>query len=157
MRCPKCQTSVPDGHFFCPNCHVSVYGYIPESGRMNGGRLERAGRRLLDLLLVLVLIGGGVVLARAIKWKELWNNFNPSAEVSAPAKPEQSPSGHATKRRSASTTTRLQGESAETSKQASGEGTPDPKPKVEGTSSKSETQPAPKPTATPAPTKPVPQ
>jgi hypothetical protein len=157
MRCPKCQTSVPDGHFFCPNCHVSVYSYMPESGRIGGGRLERAGRRLLDLLLLLVLIGGGVVLARAIKWKELWNNFNPSAEVSAPARPEQPPSGHATKRRAASAPTRPQGESADSSNQASGEGAPDPKSKVEGTSSKSEPQPATKPTATPTPTKPGPQ
>ena len=80
MRCPKCQVDVPDGHFYCPSCRVSVYNYAPE-GRLAGSRLERAARRLLDLLLLLALIGGGIVLARAIKWKELLNNFNSSAEA----------------------------------------------------------------------------
>ena len=151
MRCPKCQTDVPEGHFYCPNCRGSIYGYLPEGGMTNGGKLERAGRRLLDLLLLLALIGGGIVLARAIKWKELLNSFNSSAEVSPSVKPEQSSPGRATKRRAANTATKSQEESGNIAKPSSTEGSPDPKSNVEKPSSKSTPQPATKPTATPTP------
>ena len=151
MRCPKCQTDVPDGHFYCPNCRVSIYGYSPEGGMANGGKLERAGRRLLDLLLLLALIGGGIVLARAIKWKELLNSFNSSAEVSPSVKREQSSSGRATKRRATTTSTQSQEESGKIAKPSPTEGSPDPKSNIEKPSSKSEPQPTPKPTATPTP------
>jgi hypothetical protein len=154
MRCPKCQTEVPDGHFYCPNCRVSIYGYLPEGGMLTGGKLERAGRRLLDLLLLLVLIGGGIVLARAIKWKELLNSFNSSAEVSPSIKPEQSSSGRATKRRATATSTQSQEESGNTAKSSSTEVSPDPKSSIEKPPSKSESQPILKPTATPTPPKP---
>ena len=148
MRCPKCQTDVPDGHFYCPNCRVSVYGYIPEGARANGGKLERAGRRLLDLLLLLALIGGGIVLARAIKWKELLNSVNPSAEVSPSTKPEPSLPGHSSKHRTANAP--AQSPSEAPSKSAT-ETAPDAKPKTEEPPSKSAPQPTAKPTATPTP------
>jgi len=150
MRCPKCQADVPEGHFYCPNCRVSVYGYVPEGWKSNGGKLERAGRRLLDLVLLLALIGGGVVLARAIKWKELLNGFTSSAEVSPSAKPD--PSGHSSKHRVKASD---QAPSEAPSK-SSTESVPDSKPKIEEPPSKTETQPAAKPTATPTP-KPNPQ
>lgn len=150
MRCPKCQTDVPDGHFYCPNCRVSVYNYAPEGWKAAGGRLERAGRRLLDLVLLLALIGGGVVLARAIKWKELLNGFNSSAEVSPSAKPEPSPSAHPAKRRAANASAQSPSEAPAKS---SAETTPDSKSKEEPSKSEPTT---PKPTATPTP-KPNPQ
>ncbi len=154
MRCPKCQTDVPEGHFYCPNCRASIYGYLPEDGMAMGGKLERAGRRLLDLLLLLALIGGGIVLARAIKWKELLNSFNSSAEVSPSAKPEQSSPSKPTKRRVTNTSTQSQIESGSITKPPSTEVLPDPKLNIEKPSSKSETQPPSKPTATPTPPKP---
>lgn len=152
MRCPKCQTDVPDGHFYCPNCRVSIYGYLPEGGIANGGKLERAGRRLLDLLLLLALIGGGIVLARAIKWKELLNSFNSSAEVSPSIKPEQSLPGRPTKRRAANASTQTQKESGSNTKPSSIEGgSPDLKSNIKNPSTKSAPQPITKPTATPTP------
>lgn len=144
MRCPKCQTNVPDGHFYCPNCRVSIYGYIPEGAKASGGRLERAGRRLLDLFLILALIGGGIVLARAIKWKELLNSVSPSAEVSPSVKSEPALPGHSSKRRAANPSS--QSSSDTPGKSATG-AVPDAKPKTEEPSSKSEA----KPTVTPTP------
>ena len=154
MRCPKCQTDVPDGHFYCPNCRASIYGYMPESGMMGGGKLERAGRRILDILLLLALIGGSIVLARAIKWKELLNSFNSSAEVSPSVKPERPSSGQQTKRRATTTSTPSQAESENTAKPSSTESLPDPKPASEKPPSKNEPQSSSKPTATPTPPKP---
>jgi len=148
MRCPKCQTDVPDGHFFCPNCRVSVYGYIPEGARANGGRLERAGRRLLDLFLLLALIGGGIVLARAIKWKELLNSVNPAAEVSPSAKSEPTLPGHSPKRRAASASAPS---SSEAPSKSATEPALDAKPKIEEQPSKGDPKPTIKPTAAPTP------
>ena len=153
MRCPKCQTDVPDGHFYCPNCRVSIYGYLPEGSMTGGGKLERAGRRLLDMLLLLALIGGSIVLARAIKWKELLNSFHSSAEVSPLGKPERSSSGQQTKRRATNASTQSQVESGNPAKPSSTESLPDPKASNEKKPSKSEPQPTPKPTATPIPPK----
>ncbi|MEP7338355.1 MAG: hypothetical protein ABI977_11525 [Acidobacteriota bacterium] len=148
MRCPKCQTNVPDSHFYCPNCHASVYGYIPEGAKANGGGLERAGRRLLDLFLILLLIGGGIVLGRAIKWKELLNSVNPSAEVSPSVKSGPALPGHSSKRRAANPSSQSPSEAP--GKSAT-ETVPAAKPKTEEPSSKSEIQPTAKPTVTPTP------
>lgn len=155
MRCPNCQTEIPEGHFYCPKCQVLVYNYLPPGAKPNGGRLERAGRRLLDLLLILILIGGGVVLARAIKWKELWNNINPSAEVSPSPKPERgSPASSPAKRRNANSTQTTAETQGNSSKSDSAESGRDVKQKPEESASPANTRPTPKPTATPNPPKP---
>lgn len=157
MRCPNCQTDVPEGHFYCPGCQVPIYSYVPQGQKSRGGRLERAGKRLFDLVLILILIGAGVVLARAIKWKEVFNIFKPVAESSPPAKPErESSGGSSTKRRkSNSPDPQQQGTSEGASKPASAESVRDLKQKIEELPSSDESRPTPKPvaTATPKPSK----
>ncbi|MGE0882885.1 MAG: hypothetical protein AB7P14_05035 [Blastocatellales bacterium] len=152
MRCPNCQTDVPEGHFYCPGCQVPIYSYVPSNQKSKGGRIERAGKRLVDLILILVLIGAGVVLARAIKWKEVFNGFKPVVESSPSAKPERDASGGlSSKRRKASSDPQQQGSHEETSKPASAESVRELKQKIEELPSSDETRPIPKSVATPTP------
>lgn len=88
MRCPSCQNDIPDNQFYCPICRASVYSYVPESTQKKGGKLERAGRRLLDLLILVALVGAAVFLARQIEWNELLG-LKPATETSSPAKTER--------------------------------------------------------------------
>ncbi|MBL8186956.1 MAG: hypothetical protein JNK38_03060 [Acidobacteria bacterium] len=90
MRCPSCQNEIPSNQFYCPICRASVYTYVPENTQKKGGMLERAGRRVLDLLILAVLVGVAVVLARQIKWNELMGIAKPPAEKASPAKAERS-------------------------------------------------------------------
>lgn len=130
MLCPKCQTNVPEGHFYCPNCRASVYNYAPDNSWSNGSILERAGRRLLDLLIILILIGGGVVLGRAIKWKELLNGFKPTTEAS-PAPKRDSHTGSPSKRHAASPSPTPQEKTDPTAKSPSAESARDLPQKIE--------------------------
>lgn len=147
MRCPSCQNDIPDNQFYCPICRASVYSYVPESTQKKGGRLERAGRRLLDLLILAVLVGAAVFLARQIKWNELLG-LKPATETSSPAKSErkqnQSPttSQNAPKKSEASSSSTSSTE-ADSPKES--------KPKSEDLPAANESNPAPKPTATPKP------
>ena len=155
MRCPSCQHAVPEGHFYCPSCRISIYSYVPEGAQFKGGRLERAGKRLLDLLLVLLLIGAGIVLARTIKWKEVVNGFKPVAEVSPSAKPEREAASSSGKRRTASASAQGAPETpTKSSKPASAESGNDLKQKTEEPASTDKTRPTPKPASTtPTPAK----
>lgn len=147
MQCPSCRSDIPDNQFYCPVCRASVYSYVPENSRSSsGGRLERAGKRLLEVFLFLILVGIGVVLARAIKWKDLLGGILPATATSSTPKPEPS-SGSAGKRGSSTASKASEGKSNDAAKPASAENTGDKKPKEE--SSSSESKPTPKPTPTP--------
>lgn len=151
MQCPSCRNDIPDNQFYCPICRASVYSYVPENMRTTNSRVERAGKRLLEVLLFLILIGIGVVLARAIKWNELLSGILPGATSSTP-KPEPS-SGSAGKRGSSNSSKASQGKPADAVKSASTESADDKKP-AEAPSS-SESKPAPKPVGQPTPKPPA--
>lgn len=85
MQCPKCRTDVPEGHFYCPSCRTLIYNYRPE--RAARGPLERAGGRLLDLLLAVIIIGGLVLTARMVNWREFLANLR--GEVKQVGQPER--------------------------------------------------------------------
>lgn len=151
MQCPSCRNDIPDNQFYCPICRASVYSYVPENMRTTNSRVERAGKRLLEALLFLILIGIGVVLARAIKWNELLSGILPGATSSTP-KPESS-SGSSGKRGSSNSSKASEGKPADAVKSASTENAGDKKP-TEAPSS-SETNPAPKPVVPPTPKPPA--
>lgn len=148
MRCPSCQNDIPDNQFYCPICRASVYTYVPENTQKKGGRLERAGRRLLDLLILVVLIGAAVLLARQIKWNELLGIARPPAENSSPAKTERN-SG---KQNQNSTNTQKRTETSASSSDP--ENAKETQPKSEDSpATTTESKTTPKPTATPKPDK----
>ena len=95
MQCPSCRSEIPENQFYCPICRASVYSYVPENVRSTGSRVERAGKRLLEVLLFLILVGVGVVLARAIKWKELLGGVLPAAATAPTPKSEHSQTSQA--------------------------------------------------------------
>jgi len=144
MRCPSCQNDIPDNQFYCPICRASVYTYVPESTQKKGGRLERAGRRLLDLLILVVLVGAAVLLARQIKWNELLGIAKPPAENTSPAKTERN-SG---KQNQNSTNTQKRNEAPASSSEL--ESAKETQPKSEDSpATTTESKTTPKPTATP--------
>ena len=142
MRCPSCQNDIPENQFYCPVCRAAVYSYVPESSQKKRGLLERAGRRLLDLLIIVALVGAAVFLARQIKWNELLGVVKPAAESPTPAKTERS-SG---KQNQASTSSQKKTEPADTSAK-----TQEAAPKTDEAPVPGETKPTAKPTATPTP------
>lgn len=90
MRCPKCQTDFPDWHFYCPNCRTQAQEYVPEANRSRGrNMLEKTGKLILELAIILFLIGAGVVIGRKINWKDVAAKFRGAEETSAPAKSER--------------------------------------------------------------------
>ncbi len=154
MRCPNCQTDVPEGHFYCPGCQASIYSYMPPEGwKSKGGRLERAGKRLFDVVIILFLIGAGVVLARAIKWKEVFNGFKPVAESTPSVQTERDSSGGSSSKRRKANSPGSQSQEANenSSKPASAESVRELKQKIEELPSSEEAKPTPKPTATAKP------
>lgn len=146
MRCPSCQNEIPSNQFYCPICRASVYTYVPESTQKKGGMFERAGRRLLDLLILAVLVGVAVVLARQIKWNELMGIAKPPAEKASPAKTERN-SG---KQNQASANTQKRTEASAVSSEP--ESAKEAKPKSEESpAAATEPKPTPKPAATATP------
>ncbi len=148
MRCPSCQNEIPSNQFYCPICRASVYTYVPESTQKKGGMLERAGRRLLDLLILAVLVGAAVVLARQIKWNELMGNAKPSAEKASPAKADrttakQNQTSANTQKRTEASAVSAEPESANKAKPKSEE--------LPATATESKPTPKPAATATPKP------
>lgn len=148
MRCPSCLNDIPDNQFYCPICRASVYSYVPESTQKKSGMLERAGRRLLDLLILAVLVGAAVFLARQIKWNELLG-LKPAAETSSPAKSERkanstAASQNSQKKSEASST--AAGEPASESGSAK-----EAKPKSEDSPAATDAKATPKPAATATP------
>ncbi len=159
MQCPSCRSDIPDNQFYCPICRASVYSYVPENSRSSsGGRLERAGKRLLEVFLFLILVGIGFVLARAIKWKDLLSGVLPAAATTATPKPDRPQSSQPDspgkrKATDSSPSKASEGKSADSVKSATAESTSDKKPKEEPSSS--ESKPTPKPTIQPTPKPPA--
>lgn len=91
MLCPQCQNEFPDWHFYCPQCRTQVQDYLAEEPISQPTMLERVGRVMLDLLVLLFFVGAGVLLWRAIKWQDLFNQFQPTAGVAAPAADNRPP------------------------------------------------------------------
>lgn len=142
MQCPSCRNDIPDNQFYCPICRASIYSYAPENARTaKNSRVERAGKRLLEVLLFLILAGIGIVLARAIKWNELLGGILPAAATSSTPKPDSS--GSSGKRGSSASSKASEGKTADAAKPASPENAGDKKPKEESASDN------PKPTPTP--------
>ena len=75
MKCPYCKSEVVDWHFYCPNCHALVNDYDPQTGKTNQGLVERVGKRLLDLIIALFIIGLLVMMARAIRWGDFFDTI----------------------------------------------------------------------------------
>lgn len=166
MQCPSCRSEITDNQFYCPVCRASVYSYTPENspGSVGKSQVGRAGKRLLDLLLLLVLVGAGIVIGRAIKWNELLSNFLPGYQAPSATKPERQPasgpnsSGKQRASEASKDSSKPSGEkSADSTKPASAESVRDLKQKIEELPSSSspgssgETKPTPKPTAQPTP------
>ena len=151
MQCPSCRSEIPENQFYCPVCRASVYSYVPENVRSTGSRVERAGKRLLEVLLFLILVGVGVVLARAIKWKELLGGVLPAAATTPTPKSEHSQTSQADssgKRKATNSSSSKDAEEkpADSAKPASSESAGGKKEP-----SASESKPTPKPTAQPTP------
>lgn len=164
MRCPSCQNEISDNQFYCPICRASVYSYTPENARSfgSGSQVGRAGKRLLEVLLLLILICVGVVIGRSIKWNELLNTFLPGLQITPAAKSERGPSpspssssGSAGKHRSPESSKNPSKESvekpADSAKPAAPDKVRDPKQKTDEVPASGETRPTPKPTPTPKP------
>jgi cytoskeletal protein RodZ len=83
MQCPNCLIEFSDLHFYCPNCRTSVLDYEPEGKKGRRGRIERVGVRILNLLLGLFIIGGLVLMGRAVRWSELFTAISRNVDVSA--------------------------------------------------------------------------
>lgn len=82
MLCPKCQTEVSSWQFYCPQCRTSLQDYNEYGRDSRRQSLDRVGANLINLLIVLALIGGSVLVARQIDWKELIALFrDPGAGV----------------------------------------------------------------------------
>ena len=91
MRCPKCRTEVSDWHFYCPNCHTLVSAHSPTENKISQGMVERAGMRLVNVIIGIVVIGALVWMARAIKWNELIGLIRGEAGASTEMKKEPAP------------------------------------------------------------------
>lgn len=168
MQCPSCRSEISENQFYCPVCRASVYSYTPENSRSagSGGQVGRAGKRLLDVLLLLILIGAGIVIGRAIKWNELLSNFLPGFQAQPATKPERQPTSSPNSSSSNSSgkqrasepskdSSKTSGEKpADSAKPASAESVRDLKQKIEElpeSGLSGETKPTPKPTTQPTP------
>lgn len=165
MQCPSCRSEITDNQFYCPVCRASVYSYTPENTRTIGSsQVGRAGKRLLDLLLLLILIGAGIAIGRAIKWNELLGNFLPGYQAPSATKSERqsssSPNSSGKQRESESSKdsskTSVE-KSSDSAKPAPAESVRDLKQKIDelpapsSSGSSGETKPTPKPTTKPTP------
>ncbi|MFN0110881.1 MAG: hypothetical protein ACKVZH_18630 [Blastocatellia bacterium] len=156
MQCPSCRNEIAENQFYCPVCRASVYSYTPENspGNVSKSQVGRAGQRLLEVLLILIFIGVGIVLARAIKWKELINNFLPGF-VTAPAEnsgtaPSSQPASSG-KKSAAKAVKSPEEKPVEPTEPAPTESVRDLKQKIEELPASAESKPTPKPTAQPTP------
>lgn len=87
MQCPRCQTEVSEWQFYCPNCSAQVQNYTPEFEKPRRGKIERVGARVLSALLAIFIVGGLVLMARAVQWKQLFDSIRGSAGASAETSP----------------------------------------------------------------------
>ncbi len=82
MLCPKCQTEVSSWQFYCPQCRTALQDYNEYGRDSRRQSFDRVGAKLINLIIVLALIGGSVLVARQIDWKELVALFrDPGAGV----------------------------------------------------------------------------
>lgn len=145
MRCPKCKTDVPDGHSYCTQCRTLLYDYAPEDAAPMETAVSRAGKRVFDLLILVVLIAGGVVLGRAIQWKQLLTGFKPAAVSPSPRQGKSPTNASARHSATRSSSPAAQEKPVEPSKPASAESKSE---KPESTAPADEIRPAPKPDLT---------
>jgi hypothetical protein len=89
MRCPKCQAEVQEWHFYCQNCHIQVQGYGPETENHTRGRVERAGARVINALVGILVITVLVLTARAVQWTEIYAAIR--GDAVAPARADTAP------------------------------------------------------------------
>lgn len=82
MQCPKCQAEVPEWHFYCPNCCTQVQTYKPEIERPPRGRFERAGARVLEAMVWMLIIAALVLTGRAVQWNEIFAAIRGYTDVS---------------------------------------------------------------------------
>lgn len=143
MRCPKCKTDVPDGHSYCTKCRTLLHDYAPEDAEPTETTVSRAGKRFFDLLILVVLIAGGIVLGRAIQWKQVLTGFKPTAAASPSPKQGRSQNSAPAKHKSARSSSQTpQEKSVEPARPASAESKSE---KPAPPSAADEDRPAPKP------------
>ncbi|MGH9835641.1 MAG: PEGA domain-containing protein [Blastocatellia bacterium] len=87
MQCPRCQTEVSDWQYYCPNCRAQVQNYTPEFERPQRGKFERVGARVLSALLAIFIVGGLVLMARVVQWKQLFDSIRGNADASTETSP----------------------------------------------------------------------
>jgi len=87
MQCPRCQTEVSEWQFYCPNCSAQVQNHTPEFEKPRRGKVERVGARVLNALLAIFIVGGLVLMARAVQWKQLFDSIRGNVGASAEAFP----------------------------------------------------------------------
>jgi PEGA domain len=86
MKCPKCHAEVAEWHFYCGNCHALLserVSNVTTTTETAGGIVERAGRRVLDLVFVGFILGILILMAREIEWNSLLRAFRD--EMGSPA------------------------------------------------------------------------
>ncbi len=92
MQCPKCQAEVPDMHFFCTNCLTQVRSFDQDDLQHKRGIVERVGSVLIDVLLSVFIIGGSILIARQINWRELVYGFQRPPDAQTEPGRKKSPS-----------------------------------------------------------------
>ena len=96
-----------------------LYDFSAEEPEPVETSIGRAGKRLFDLLILLALIAGGVVLGRAINWKQLLTGVKPAAAVSpSPKQAKQNASRSASRNSKEKTENASQAASGEDKKAA---------------------------------------
>ncbi len=80
MQCPKCRTEVLDFHFYCPVCRTPLQNYPLDPAEPRKWVFDRVLSQVINLLILAFLIGGSVLIARSIDWKELINGFKKASQ-----------------------------------------------------------------------------
>lgn len=75
MQCPNCRSAIPEYHYYCPRCRIPVQDYLREGADRRRDLLGRVLNNLLTLAILSIFVGGSVIVARQIDWREMYRVF----------------------------------------------------------------------------------